>query len=55
MIFGQGFYHILFLESISSNIECVGFDLDHIITFKGFISNLIYDIWEIPWLQMCRL
>ena len=49
---GQGFHHISFLESISSNIEGRWSHLGHTIIFEDFMSYLICDILEILWLRI---
>ena len=39
---GQGFHCILFLESISSNIEGGWYHLNYVIIFEDFMSYPIY-------------
>ena len=47
---GQGFHHISIFESISSNIEGKWSYRDCTIIFMDFLSHLIYNILDIPWL-----
>ena len=52
---GQGFNDISFLESISSYNKGIQSHLDHLVTFKDFMSYPMYDISEILWLGIHKL
>ena len=50
--FGQGFHCISFLKSISSNTEGGWSHLDYTIIFVDFMLYPIYDVLDIPWLEI---
>ena len=52
---GQGFYHISFLDSISSNTKDERFHHDYTIIFKDFMPYPMYDVLEILWMEIHNL